>query len=273
MKKNLLLSFLSLVLLQLTVTAQDHPQKALELTSQKTTTLVFPYTIRSVDRGSRDILAQVPEKVENVLQLKAAQEGFTETNLTVITSDGRLYSFEVTYADNPATTLVKLEPPTTGAAPVVFANTDLNQEQLQTISNLLAGEPRRCYGIKDKAGKVKAILEGIYVQGNTFFYRLVLSNKSPVPYDIDFVRFSLRDRKQVKRTATQEEERIPLYAYGYEEKTVEAGGTKVLVFALEKAPITKGRELVVELFEKNGGRHLQLKVRGKDILQACPLLL
>ncbi|WP_187263742.1 DUF4138 domain-containing protein [Pontibacter beigongshangensis] len=120
---------------------------------------------------------------------------------------------------------------------------------------------------------------------NLFFYKilhyflfigipvLVLSNKSPVPYDIDFVRFSLRDRKQVKRTATQEEERIPLYAYGYEEKTVEAGGTKVLVFALEKAPITKGRELVVELFEKNGGRHLQLKVRGKDILQACPLLL
>ncbi|MFT2010990.1 conjugative transposon protein TraN [Pontibacter sp. 13R65] len=273
MKKNILLSFLCLLLLQLNIVAQDLQPKVLELTSQKTTTLVFPHPIQSVDRGSRDILAQVPEKVENVLQLKAAQRGIMETNLTVITSDGRLYSFEVSYADKPATTLVKLEPPATGAAPVVFANTDLNTEQLKTITNLLAGDPRYCYGIQDQVGKTKATLEGIYVQGNTFFYRLVLSNKSPVPYDIDFVRFSLRDRRQVKRTAAQEEERLPLYAYGYEEKTVEAGSQKTLVFALEKVPITKGKELVVELFEKNGGRHLQLKVRSKDLVQACALLL
>ncbi|TXK31123.1 conjugative transposon protein TraN [Pontibacter qinzhouensis] len=270
MKKNL---FLCLLLLQLTATAQDLQPKSLELAYQKTTTLVFPHTVQSVDRGSRDILAQVPEKVENVLQLKAAQEGFTETNLTVITADGRLYSFEVTYADHPATTLLKLGPPASTDAPVEFANKNLNTEQLKTIANLLAEDPRYCYGIKDKAGKTKTTLEGIYVQGNTFFYRLVLSNKSPIPYDVDFVRFSLRDRRQVKRTATQEEERIPLYAYGLEEKTVEAGGQKTLVFALEKVPITKEKELVVELFEKNGGRHLQLRIRGKDLEQACALLL
>ncbi|WP_114782990.1 conjugative transposon protein TraN [Botryobacter ruber] len=273
MKKNIFLSFLCLLLLQLNIVAQDLHPKALELTYQKTTTLVFPHAIQSVDRGSRDILAQVPEKVENVLQLKAARKGFGETNLTVITADGRVYSFEVSYADIPATTFVKLDPPTTTAAPVVFANTDLNSEQLKTITNLLAGDPRFCYGIKDKAGKVKATLEGIYVQGNTFFYRLVLSNKSPVPYELDFIRFSLRDRKQVKRMATQEEERVPLYAYGYDEKTVEAGSQKVLVFALEKVPITKGKELVVELFEQNGGRHLQLRIRSKDLVQACALLL
>ncbi|TXK33751.1 conjugative transposon protein TraN [Pontibacter qinzhouensis] len=272
MKKLFLLLVCCLLLWQQAASAQDYPD-TLELTLRKTTTLVFPYAIKSVDRGSRDVLAQLPTAVDNVLQLKAARPEFAETNLTVLTADGRLYSFTLTYAETPATTLLRLPVPVTGDAPVVFTHRALNQQQLQTICSLLATQPKSFYGVKAKAGKVKAVLEGLYVQDNTFFYRVVLSNASPASYDIDFVRFSLRDRRQIKRTATQEAELRPLHTHGLQDSKLEAGERKVLVFALEKAPVTKGKELILELFEAKGGRHLRLNIRGRDILQAYPLLL
>src|SRR5690606_26501384 len=82
--------------------AQSIPSRPIEIAFSKTTNLVFPFEIKSVDRGSKDVLAQKAGGIENVLQLKAARQDFDETNLTVITSDGKLYSFLVNYADNPS---------------------------------------------------------------------------------------------------------------------------------------------------------------------------
>src|SRR3954470_1354464 len=73
----------------------------LKITLNKTTNLIFPYAIKSVDRGSADVLAQKAKGVENILLVKAARENFPETNLSVITADGKLYSFVLNYISNP----------------------------------------------------------------------------------------------------------------------------------------------------------------------------
>ncbi|MCC9137512.1 conjugative transposon protein TraN [Pontibacter silvestris] len=271
MNKTTIIALLCFLLSRLTVQAQPMQQQhTLELACRKTTSLVFPYPIKSVDRGSGGILAQVPPQVRNVLQVKAASPRFQETNLTVITADGRLYSFFVIYDESPATTLLRLE--AAQATSVLFTDAGLNQRQLESIMSRLAEDFRFHYGMKDKAGGIKATVEGIYIRGSTLFYRVVLTNSSPVPYGIDFTRFTVRDRKKAKRTATQEEELVPLYTYGEEDRAVEAGQRKVLVFALEKHNLNRGKELVLVLFEKSGGRHLKLKIRARDILLACPLL-
>lgn len=74
----------------------------LKITLNKTTNLIFPYAIKSVDRGSADVLAQKAKGVENILLVKANRENFSETNLSVITADGKLYSFILDYMSNPA---------------------------------------------------------------------------------------------------------------------------------------------------------------------------
>lgn len=61
----------------------------------KTTNIIFPYSIVSVDIGSRDVLAQKAKGVENVLQIKAAKDNFPQTNISIITADGKLTSFLV----------------------------------------------------------------------------------------------------------------------------------------------------------------------------------
>ena len=50
----------------------------LNITYSKTTHLLFPFAIISIDRGSKDILAQKAKGVENVLQIKAAKPDFDQ---------------------------------------------------------------------------------------------------------------------------------------------------------------------------------------------------
>lgn len=47
------------------------------------------------------MLAQKAKGVENILLIKAGRENFLETNLSVITADGKLYSFVLGYINNP----------------------------------------------------------------------------------------------------------------------------------------------------------------------------
>ncbi|HYF69976.1 MAG TPA: DUF4138 domain-containing protein, partial [Ohtaekwangia sp.] len=53
----------------------------LAVTDTKTTSIVFPGTIKSVDLGSTNIIAQKVNGTENILQIKAAKSSFPETNL------------------------------------------------------------------------------------------------------------------------------------------------------------------------------------------------
>ena len=78
------------------------PSYALQVSANKTTHIIFPYEIRYADLGSKDIAGEAVEKAGNVFRLKAMhQNPFMETNLTIVTADGRLFSFVVSYKDQP----------------------------------------------------------------------------------------------------------------------------------------------------------------------------
>ncbi len=70
---------------------------------QKTTNIIFPYRIEKADIGSSDVIGHKDAILNNVLFLKAGRKGFPVTNLSVFTSDGKLYSFLVQYKENPDT--------------------------------------------------------------------------------------------------------------------------------------------------------------------------
>ena len=67
----------------------------------KTTHLVFPQPVTYVDLGSTGIIAAKATSAENIVRVKAAGAGFGETNMTVLTAGGRLYTFVVNYRRNP----------------------------------------------------------------------------------------------------------------------------------------------------------------------------
>lgn len=230
----------------------------------KTTNIVFPYAIKSVDRGSQDILVQKAKGLENILQVKAAQRGFIPTNLTVVTADGKLHSFVLNYNEqSPQLNLfvnkIELE-----RQEIYFSDESGNKEEIQEYSKLAFYEKSKIRGGKENRHEIKFQLNGIFIQNDIMFFRLIVENSSKIKYDIDQLRFFIRDTKKVKRTATQEIEISPIYILN-NAAAIDGEAENTFVFALSKFTIPEDKYLAIQLMEKNGGRHLELDVKNKKI--------
>ena len=229
---------------------------SLSITRDKTTSLVFPFPITHVDRGTKDVLVEQVKEADNILLVKAASANFPETNLSVVTGDGSVYSFLVIYEKNPLTWVYTL-PSRISVTPERYANS-------------ISDNPQTMHGIHYRKWDMLAKVSGIYIHENTIYYQLQLDNQSSIDYDIDLLRFYIRDKKKAKRTAVQENEMKPLYIAG-NTKLVKANTTSTLVVALEKFTIPDAKFLSIEVMEKNGGRHIMLKIHNNKIIRAISL--
>lgn len=237
----------------------------------KTTNLIFPYAIKSVDRGSRDVLVQQAKSVENVLQVKAGKQNFEETNLTVITADGQLYSYVLSYADNPPVLTIRFAGNMdTIGSDAFFSETGTNEATIHMDAAKIASEKGNMRGLKDKKYGIQLQLCGTYIRNGVLYCRIRIQNRSNIDYDIDQLRFYIRDQKRNKRTATQELELKPLHVNG-DPSAVAAQSQQVFVYALPKFTIPDKKYLAVQLMEKNGGRHLRLKIHNKTLIRSRPL--
>jgi hypothetical protein len=228
----------------------------LSITTNKTTSLVFPFAIKHVDRGSQDIVAEEVKEAENILLIKAANKNFPETNLTVVTEDGSVYDFNVDYSSDPSLFVYQL--------PVKIA------ASITAYANSILDNPKTINGPGTGQGSVAARIAGIYVKDNVMYFQLKFYNLSHINYDIDFIRIYIRDKKKSKRTAIQDNDLKPLYISG-NTKLIKAMQRSAIVFALNKFTIPDGKYLSVEINEKNGGRNLSFKVKNKIVMDAIPL--
>lgn len=237
----------------------------------KTTNLMFPYAIKSVDRGSKDVLAQKAKGVENILQIKAGRKNFDETNLTVITADGKLYSYVLHYADDPSALNIRFGKGLDSDGPeTFFSQAATNEADIHSNAVKVAGKERTVRWVKDKSYGMKLRLEGLYINDDIMYYQVLVRNRSNINYDIDQYRFFIRDQKKSKRTASQELELKPLYVYN-DTATIAGQSERIFVFALPKFTIPDKKYLNIQVMEKNGGRYLELKVGNPAIIKSKPL--
>lgn len=247
----------------------------MEVTYDKTSHLIFPTAIRYVDLGSEYLIAGKAEDAENVLRVKATVRDFEpETNFSVITNDGRFYSFNVYYSSYPEALSYDL---LTMQKAVDKANgNDVLFEELGNNSPSLAGllletiyknDNRIVKHIGAKSFGIQFILKGIYIHNGKYYFHTELRNKTNVPFQIDFINFKVVDKKVAKRTVVQERPMIPLRTY---KPLDEIGGklTEQNVFLLDQFTIADDKVLLIEIFEKNGGRHQTLQVENSDLIKA-----
>ncbi len=242
---------------------------------QKTTHLIFPYAVSYVDLGNGGLLADKAHGAENIVKVKASQPGFPETNMTVVTTDGRLYSFIVTYEANPRVLNYNLAVTdvSTSSAVVPLAhlsNMGVTQSDLEAYSRRVL-EKREGPHVRETKDNITLALQGLYTQDDVFFLPLHLANKSNIGYDVDFIKFYIRDKKVARRTAIQEAEVTPVFVYNARQGTIPGPGALDQVYALHKFTIPDDKNLVVEMFEKGGGRQLSFVVTNHDILKARKL--
>ena len=227
----------------------------------QTTNLIFPYAIKSVDRGSGSVIVQKARSVENILQAKAAQKGFEPTNLSVVTADGTFYSFLVAYADKPSQLNISFAI----GEPVQFSDGVLGERQLQQESWQVRGM-RRFMRVQRKQQDIRLQLSGIWLSENAMWYTLKLNNRSQVDFRTGYLRFFLRDCKRSKRTAIQEIEVLPVYR----STTPKVGGLGQAQWVIGFHPFTvpPDKKLIIQVNEKGNGRTVILPVKSKVVLRA-----
>lgn len=238
----------------------------LEISDNKTTNLVYPYPVISVDKGSRDVLAQKATAVENVLQIKASVPDFKETNLTVITADGKLYSYLLRYGEDPYQLNINYKGKDAEGAMTELSDGP-NRSVLESTAKAIAIKNLSITGLNERCYGIDLSLEGIYIHRDIFYFQISLENSSEINFDTDQLRFFIRDDKRSKRTTVQEVEIVPIYTYGDPSK-VPAGSTVPLVFAFSKFTIPHKKHLIIQLFEENGGRNLELKISNRLLVKA-----
>lgn len=255
------------------------PPYALEVTFNKTTHVIFPSAIRYVDLGSADLLAAKADGTENVLRVKAALRDFSrESNLSVITEDGAYYTFNVKYADEPQKLSVEMTDFLHDGEAVNRPNNALEiyMKELGSESPMLVrlimksiykNDRREIKHIGCKRFGIQYLLKGIYSHNGLLYFHLQLKNSTNVPFDVDHLTFKIVDKKVAKRTAIQEQVIWPLRAHN-NVQVIPGKSSERMVFTLPKFTIPDDKHLVVELYEKSGGRHQSFTVENADLVRA-----
>lgn len=223
--KNYFKTFLALAILfasALPVSAQENTASQLaldkiepfsmEVTYDKTSHLIFPAAIRYVDLGSEYLIASKADDAPNVLRIKASAREFEEeTNFSVITDEGRFYSFNVQYSSFPQNLSYDLH--TMQKATDKASTNNVLFEELGNTSPSLAGlllhtiyknNKHNTKHIGAKSFGIEFILKGLYIHNGKYYFHTQLLNRTNVPFQIDFMSFKVVDKKTAKRTAVQQ---------------------------------------------------------------------
>ena len=252
MKRNLC------VLLLFFSVATNAQVTTLEVTTNKTTSLLFPSAILSIDRGSEHILVQ--KSTAQVLKVKADSVFADTTNLTVITTDGKLYSFLVVYNSSPSVLTFDL-----GAGKNILGDTVLT-----ALAQRVRAMDHRLYGVRYSSGLVLLRLQGVYTNGNVIAVKLRIDNRSTLSYEIGDVSALLSGGSSAKRRAVQDRE-IPILVSDKATNTVREKQSLVLVVIVPKAGLVPGQTLQIHVQEKGSDRQLHLDLPNKYILNAILL--
>ena len=255
------------------------PPHGLEVTFDKTCHVIFPAAIAYVDLGSANIIAGKADGAENVIRVKAAKRGFKgETSMSVITEDGAYYSFNVKYAREPRILNVEMADFIHDGEAVNRPNNSMNiyLKELGSESPVLVRlvmksiwkeNKRRVKHIGSKSFGIQFLLKGIYTHNGLLYFHTEIKNSSNVPFDVDYIIWKIVDKKVAKRTAIQEQVIQPLRTQNFV-MNIDGNTSERTVWTMDKFTMPDDKCLVVELAEKNGGRHQSFVIENTDLVRA-----
>ena len=254
--------------------ARLQPYK-MQVTYNKTSHLIFPSPIRYVDLGSELLVANKAEPVGNVLRIKSAVRDFEEeTNFSVITEDGKFYSFDVFYSSYPdalSYDLLKMQRSNERQyiADVLFEDLRGSSSSLTELimENLYEKSSKTIKHISSRSYGIQFSVRALHVNDSKFFFTLEIKNSSNVSYETDLVNFKIIDKRNLKRTVVQDKLLEPVRVY-FPTMTASHHSDISGVYLLDQFTLLKDQVLEIEILEKNGGRHQKVQLENTDLIHA-----
>lgn len=268
------------IFLQLGVMSAIAEVTVIKGTVNKTTSLVFPSAIVHVDLGLQNdfIAIDVDENVPNLLKLRMST-GFasTITNMLVVTKDEYVYSFEILYSDSLENYVYIIKQDMAVNAPIItpkevspFMPDSLNDDDIIT---LITNNDRLLTRAEiSKKGKMTLLLKNIFVQDNDLYISCKLNNESNLKYIIDFYNlFMTSNLKKSLKGTTSQDIQVEFHFLGNKILEIPAGENRNVIIRLKKFTLEDDKIGVFEIYEKDGGRHLRIKISNTELLDSIKL--
>lgn len=237
------------------------------------TQLIFPAEIEHIRSGFDPDKFVEPQVYKHILYLQPV-DSFSPTNLSVITVDGLHFALRLMYDPVLADEFYILHPEdAVYSSKIAYQNTtsqDAHKEQSYTDPFIGKIMQSKGYIATRNAVKYRSFLfniTGVYTVGDFIYIRLGVDNISQIPYNFDYVGFSIKAKKGKRITSTANQQLTPRASY-YQATTVPGKGTIEMVFGFDKFTIGGENELHIDIVEKGGARNLTLKITDEILLQA-----
>lgn len=269
-------------------------QQNVQWRKDKVTQIIFPSDIVKFRAGytSNDALTQSDGRVLYVQPIGS----LPETNLNVITADGNYYAFNLVYSDTIHVVNYIIRP-----SMAFYQETEVSEvisgPSEEAVRTTTAQSTRSSAGavpgreetsiqrkfslVKEQGSYIVAnnvvrlqklifLLEGVYVDQQQVFFKFRIENVSNVPFDIDYIAFSVTAKK-TKKASTQERLQIQPLAVDVDLHRVDARASCEVIYCFEKFTIGKDKILLAGVLEKGGDRNIGLRMPENFIIEARKL--
>ena len=159
------------------------------------------------------------------------------------------------------------ENPPTGTKPGTMP---ISAADLRRCCEKIDRDMQRVWFLKDRNGRMKLQVKGVYTHGAALFFWLQLNNRSPLDYDVDSIAFEITTAAGKKIAPAPLKRLAPFYVF--DSTTTVPGHSRVTsIFVLPRFTLPAGRQLTIHVLEKNGGRNLQIQAGNFTLERARPV--
>ncbi|MFL1013323.1 DUF4138 domain-containing protein [Flavisericum labens] len=236
---------------------------------KKHVAMFFPKPIRQGITGSEHYVFTYNREKEQHFGLLQATPG-TESNLLIITNDGKVYSYILKYADSISklnyfiqqTESIGNEKPILKTPLVKTSNTNLtetkNSYYMKFCSHLMQAKHKRI-AVKRKEGIALKLLSTTHHKEEVYLV-IEIKNNSGIDFEIDYLNV-YRTNGNKKRKASYQKLSIEILDKYKLTEVVLEGKSIRFVYVLPKFVLVDNEKLEIELQELKGSRSLALKTK------------
>lgn len=246
---------------------QDGAYGEMELSDIKTSHVIFDEPVTDMITGCDSIIVGYAEDIDNIARCKAFSERMPNSSVTFITKSGKAYPFVVSYSATPARNNI-LVSDSKDDSKAMFSDNVVDEKLLRQYGKRVLERGAVINNCGTISQNMIFGMYGLFIKDNVLMFHFNLENDTQIDYEIDFVKLYIRDEKISKKTAVQEDELTPIYVYRPDYTVIKAKQSYSVVMFFKRFTIPVKRILYVEVFEKDGGRHLKFPISNKEILKA-----
>lgn len=252
---------------EIAVSGKDLPTFYIPLKS--TTHIISPEPVNYMDISSRDVEGELTDrKICRIKPLPNTLKDGDQFTVTIV-ANSFITVYKLICSDKPDYSLesfvITIDPM---KAVSLDLNNQLDEKEFRNIAIHIFSKNRNKKIEKTAAYDLKLWISRIFVVEDYIFLDVEMANKSKLQFDIDEIRFKLKDKKIAKATVSQDIELHPAFAlYPAQDGIVRKNWRNI--YAFKKFTFPTDKVFTIEFTEKQvSGRKITLKMPYKKLLQA-----